>query len=91
VHLALEDVITNHNLERADFGYGTPNQDFRSTHVLKTRGHLLVYRAFSLPSMLLAAHRLYDPLHSALVKRVKQAKKQIDQRRAARRQAAQAR
>jgi hypothetical protein len=52
---------------------------------------LLVYRAFSLPSMLLAAHRLYDPLHSALVKRVKQAKKQIDQRRAARRQAAQAR
>jgi hypothetical protein len=91
VHLALEDVITNHKLERADFGYGTPNQDFRSTHVLKTRGHLLVYRAFSLPSILLAAHRLYDPLHSALVKRVKQAKKQLDQRRAARRQAAQAR
>jgi hypothetical protein len=87
VHLALEDVLTNFKLTRADYGYGTPNHEFRSTHQLRTRGHVLLYRPFSKPALLLGAHRVCDRLHAALAKRIKQARKQLAQRRAmARRQ-----
>jgi hypothetical protein len=80
VHLALEDVITHCALREADFGYGSPNQDFRSTHVLKTRGHVLLYRRFGAVGLLLAVHRLYDRTHSALVNWLKPLKKNLDER-----------
>jgi hypothetical protein len=87
VHLALEDVLTHFKLTRADYGYGTPNHEFRSTHQLMTRGHVLLYRAFSKPAFLLGAHRVCDRVHAGLARRIKQVRKQLAQRRAlARRQ-----
>jgi hypothetical protein len=83
LHLALEDVLTNYALAWADYGYGTPNHEFRSTHVLRSRGHVLLYRSFSRPSLLIGAHRVYDRLYSGVLRRLKQLKRQLDQRRAA--------
>lgn len=88
VHLALEDLVTNFSFSDADFGYGTPNHDFRSTHVLKRRGHVMLYRPGSRVGLLLSAHRMYDGAHAALVKRVKQLKKKLDERRSAARRSA---
>jgi hypothetical protein len=84
MHLALEDLIANFSFTDVDFGYGTPSSDFRSTHMLKTRGHVLLYRPVGLTAALLAVHRVYDHAHEALVKHLKQARKKFDERRSAR-------
>ncbi|MFL6672019.1 MAG: GNAT family N-acetyltransferase [Massilia sp.] len=84
MHLALEDLITNFSFTDVDFGYGTPSSEFRSTHVLKKRGHVLLYRPVGLTAALLAVHRVYDQAHEALAKHLKQARKKFNERRGAR-------
>lgn len=71
LHVVLEDVMNNFSFAEADFGYGTPNRDFRSTHVLKTRGHVLLYRPGGATAILLACHCLYGKLYEGLACTVK--------------------
>jgi CelD/BcsL family acetyltransferase involved in cellulose biosynthesis len=67
VHLALQDAIDAMSLVRVDFGYGRPRHEFRSTHVLRTRGHVLFYSRRSPVRLLLALHRVHAALAAGLL------------------------
>jgi hypothetical protein len=88
IHLALEDVMTHFSFAEADFGYGSPNQDFRSTHVLRTRGHVLAYRPVGAASTMFAAHRVYDLAYSFLAGHAKRLRRELSRRIARRKQRA---
>lgn len=79
-HLAMQDVLANFSLTDADFHYGTPNAEFRSTHVMKTRGHVMLFRSRSLASLLLNTHSVVDGFNEGLIRQVKLAKKKIEER-----------
>jgi len=87
VHLALQDVITHFSFADADFGYGSPNQEFRATHVLKNRCSVLICQARSPTAALLAAHGIWQRAADALIVRVKQARARMKQRALAARKA----
>lgn len=80
IHLALQDVLANFSLTDVDFHYGTPNSEFRSTHVMKTRGHVMLFRSRSLASALLKTHRALDGWNEGLIRQVKLVKKTIEER-----------
>jgi hypothetical protein len=65
-HLAIKDIITNFTFLNVDFGYGEPNQRFASTHVLKTRAHVLLSRAGSWANLCIIAYVSYEKLYSLL-------------------------
>ena len=83
IHLAVQDVLAHFAFKNIDFGYGTPSSDFRSTHVLKMRGHVLLHRARSLTALSLKVHGMYDAMNEALIRQVKRAQKWHAQRRQA--------
>jgi hypothetical protein len=83
MHLALQDTIAHFDFTQADFGYGTPNQEFRATHVLQPRGKLLVCRRRSMADLLFRLHGIHDRMNEALISRVKTIRKQLRQRRQA--------
>jgi hypothetical protein len=76
-HLATQDVIEHLALKLADFGYGTPNQEYRATHVLKRRGTVMVCRTRSLFNVLFAAYVALDSLNETLIERVKTMRKKM--------------
>lgn len=80
IHLAVQDVLTHFSFKDIDFGYGMPNSEFRSTHVLKTRGVVLLHRAYSGTALLLKAHSKYDAMNEALIRQVKRLRKWHAQR-----------
>ncbi|MES2016479.1 MAG: GNAT family N-acetyltransferase [Pseudomonadota bacterium] len=57
MHLAIKDAIAQGGLTRIDFGYGTPNNEFRSTHVLETRSQVLLFDCTGSISLLFFVHR----------------------------------
>lgn len=65
LHCALQDVTTDFAFATADLGYGTPRRRFASTHVLKTRAHVLVARRGSWPALLLGALVRLNAWHAA--------------------------
>ena len=75
IHLAVQDVLAHFTFDHIDFGYGTPHAEFRSTHVLKTRGLVLLHRARSRTAWLLNVHSRYDALNDALIRQVKRLRK----------------
>lgn len=83
IHLAVQDVLAHFAFKDIDFGYGTPSAEFRSTHVLKTRGLVLLHRARSLTALSLKVHGMYDAMNGALIRQVKRAQKWHAQRRQA--------
>jgi CelD/BcsL family acetyltransferase involved in cellulose biosynthesis len=83
IHLALQDTIAHFGFTHADFGYGTPNQEFRATHVLQQRGKMLVCRQRSMSNFLLTLHGIQDRMNEALISRIKAVRKQLRQRRQA--------
>jgi CelD/BcsL family acetyltransferase involved in cellulose biosynthesis len=80
MHLALQDTIEHFDFAYADFGYGTPNQDFRSTHVLQRRGKLMVCQRNGLTSLLFRLHGIQDRMNEALIGHVKTFRKYLKQR-----------
>jgi hypothetical protein len=88
IHLALQDVLANCSFSHVDYGYGMPNAEFRSTHVLKSRGHILLHRARSATAMLLKLHGMYNGMNDTLIRHAKQAKKWYAQRKQAAKKAA---
>lgn len=87
MHLALQDVMQRFAFAAVDFGYGVPNQEFRSTHVLETRANVMLARSRSATALLLHVHSAWDCLNEALIRRVKQARKVYLQRKQAARAA----
>jgi len=83
IHVALQDVLANFAFEHVDYGFGVPNAEFRSTHVLKSRGRVLLHRSRSLTALLLKLHGTYDGMNEALIRQVKRAKKWHAQRKQA--------
>jgi len=83
IHLAVQDVLAHFAFKDIDFGYGTPSSEFRSTHVLKTRGVVLLHRARSLTALSLKLHGTYDRMNEALIRQVKRAQKWYAQRKQA--------
>jgi hypothetical protein len=75
IHLAVQDVLAHFTFDHIDFGYGTPHAEFRSTHVLQTRGLVLLHRARSRTAWLLNVHGRYDALNGALIRQVKRFRK----------------
>lgn len=82
-HLAVQDVLAHFAFDHIDFGYGTPHAEFRSTHVLKTRGHVLLHRPRSGAALLLKVHGMVDAMNEALIRKAKQVRKWHAQRRQA--------
>lgn len=83
IHLALQDVLANFSFDHVDYGYGVPNAEFRSTHVLKARGHILLHRAHSGTALLLKLHGMYNGMNDGLIRHAKQAQKWYVQRKQA--------
>ncbi|CAN7267971.1 GNAT family N-acetyltransferase [Massilia sp. LjRoot122] len=83
VHLALEDIITHFSFKQADFGYGTPNHEFRATHVLQSRAMVLLCRSRSLTACLLATHAGYQRASGLLITSIKAGLRHVKQRRRA--------
>jgi CelD/BcsL family acetyltransferase involved in cellulose biosynthesis len=81
IHLALQDTIEHFDFTSADFGYGTPNQDFRSTHVLQRRGMMLLCERHGVNSLLFRLHGIQDRVNEALIGHVKTFRKYLKQRR----------
>jgi hypothetical protein len=81
IHLAVQDLLAHFAFKDIDFGYGMPNSEFRSTHVLKKRGLVLLHRARSGTALLLKAHGIYNAMNDALICQVKRAQKWHAQRR----------
>jgi hypothetical protein len=77
LHLALEDMMRARACEEVDFGYGTPNRDFRSTHVHRMRGHVLLYRRAGLTPALLACHGLYGRLYAGVAGAIKRLNRRL--------------
>ncbi len=75
IHLAVQDVLAHFTFDHIDFGYGTPHAEFRSTHVLQTRGLVLLHRARSRTAWLLQVHGRYEALNDGLVRQVKRFRK----------------
>lgn len=83
IHLAVQDVLAHFAFKAIDFGYGTPNADFRSTHVLESRGVVLLHRARSGTALLLKVHGMCNAANDALIRQVKRAQKWYAQRKLA--------
>jgi CelD/BcsL family acetyltransferase involved in cellulose biosynthesis len=81
IHLALQDTIAHFDFAYADFGYGTPNHDFRSTHVLQRRGKLMMCQRNGLTSLLFRLHGIQDRMNEAVIGHVKTFRKYLKQRR----------
>lgn len=79
-HLAVQDVIENLSYKLVDFGYGTPNQEYRSTHVLKKRGHVLLCRTRSLCNVMLVLNGVLGTLDNLLVTQIKNMRKKFHKR-----------
>jgi CelD/BcsL family acetyltransferase involved in cellulose biosynthesis len=81
MHLALQDTIAHFDFAYADFGYGTPNQEFRSTHVLQRRGKLMLCQRNGLTSLLFKFHGIQDRMNEAMLAQLKTIRNRLRQRR----------
>jgi hypothetical protein len=79
MHLALQDVLTLGGFSRVDFGYGSPNSEFRSIHTLDTRGSVLLYRSHTPSGLLMKTHGVCSGMNEALIRQVKLGQKKIAQ------------
>ena len=59
MHLAIQDVLNCGGFRMIDFGYGTPNEEFRSSHVIEDRAQVLVFNRRQPVSLLFACHSLF--------------------------------
>lgn len=77
MHLAIRDLTELGSLKAIDFGYGTPNNDFRSSHVRETRAQVLLFDQTKSISLLFFLHRHFVALSEGLIDVVKSARKQL--------------
>lgn len=88
IYLALQDAIGHLPLESVDFGYGSPGHDFRSSHVLKARGRVILYRRHSAVALLVGVQQVYDRVFDKLAGQAEALQKRRKERRLSKRAAA---
>ena len=71
MHLAIKDLVGLGSLRAIDFGYGTPQHEFRSSHVLETRAQVLVYNRMKPVSLLFFVHGVFFSTSEAVIGVVK--------------------
>jgi hypothetical protein len=77
MHLVIKDVTGLGCLKAMDFGYGTPNNEFRSSQVLETRAEVLLFDNTKSISLLFFIHRHFVALSEGLVGVAKSIRKQL--------------
>lgn len=76
MHLAIKD-LTELGLKSIDFGYGTPNHEFRSSHVLETRAQVLLFDRTKSISLLFFIHRHFRAVSEGAIGLLKALRKQV--------------
>ena len=71
MHLAIQDMVGLGCLRSIDFGYGTPNNEFRSSHVLETRAQVMVYDRMRATSLLFFTHRVFSTSTESVISLIK--------------------
>jgi hypothetical protein len=79
MHLTIKDVIGLGQVATIDFGYGTPNHEFRSSHVLERRAQVLLYDDTRSASLLFFMHRHFTAATEGLIGMVKAVRRQWQQ------------
>lgn len=77
VHLAIKDLTGLGCLRAIDFGYGTPNHEFRSSHVLETRAQVLLFDNTKSISLLFFMHRHCAAVSEGLISTAKWIRKHV--------------
>jgi CelD/BcsL family acetyltransferase involved in cellulose biosynthesis len=77
MHLAIKDLTGLGCLNSIDFGYGTPNHEFRSSHVLETRAQVLLFDRTRSISLLFFLHRHFMAASEGVIGAVKSLRKQV--------------
>jgi hypothetical protein len=77
MHLAIKDLTELGCLRAIDFGYGTPNNEFRSSHILKTRAQVLLFDNTKSISLLFFMHRHFVAVSEGLISTVKSIRKHV--------------
>lgn len=77
MHLAVKDIIVQAGIEMIDFGYGSPKHDFSSSHVLETRGQVLLFDRKTGVRMLFFAHSVFLRAVEALLPTAKRVMKKL--------------
>lgn len=77
MHLALKDLMAEGCFHLIDFGYGTPNHDFRSSHVLQTRAQMVVFERKRAVRLLFRAHSLLDTFAEGMIAKIKALRKSV--------------
>ncbi len=71
MHLAIQDMVGLGCLRSIDFGYGTPNNEFRSSHVLQRRAQVMVYDRMRASSLLFFAHGVFSRSTETVISLIK--------------------
>lgn len=77
MHLAIGDIISLGRFTTIDFGYGTPNYDFRSSQVTQTRAPLLLFDRMSSISLLFFSHTVFVGTVETMISAFKWARKKL--------------
>jgi CelD/BcsL family acetyltransferase involved in cellulose biosynthesis len=77
MHLTIKDLTGLGGLTSIDFGYGTPNNEFRSSHVVETRAQVLLFDRSKSISLLFFAHRHFTALSEGAICVVKSLRKRL--------------
>jgi hypothetical protein len=75
LHLAIKDLMTDACFHLIDFGYGTPNHDFRSSHVLDARAQVLLFERTRPARWLFRVHSWFNLAAEGAIARVKSGRK----------------
>lgn len=71
MHLAIEDITSLNCFDGIDFGYGEPQSDFRSSHLIETRAAVLLYDRMRSVSLFFFVHGVFSRSSDAMVAAVK--------------------
>lgn len=83
MHLAIKDLTASGGCRMIDFGYGTPQNEFRSSHQLETRAQVLLFDRTHGVSLLIRGHSLFQSAAESMVAQVKLLRKKAHALRAA--------
>jgi hypothetical protein len=77
MHLAIQDIVSMERFSLIDFGYGTPNSESRSSHVLDTRAQLLLFDRMKSSSMLFISYTAFLNVSELVVGMAKSLRKTL--------------
>lgn len=78
MHLAVKELIDAGGFTRIDFGYGTPNQAFRSTHVLEERAQVLLFDRMKSVSLTFFLYKVFLSTSESAIAMIKSLRKKLN-------------